>query len=253
MLRKTLAVAAVSLAFSVCSGGVSIAQDIFGSGASNSGRISWTGVTVGAHGGFLWGDTDWDGAPEYIAPPLPAAGSGPPNPDLEGGFLGAQIGYSQQLGNLVVGVEADISFSEIDDTKRDGNFITETTELEKFGTVRGKLGYAYGAWQPYVTGGFAWADVSFSQQCPFNAANGHCSRAGLYTRSDDASMNGWTIGGGLKYAASNNIIIGAEYLYIDFGDAKFDLGPPQNREPITAKWPLELKTDVVKLTVDYKF
>lgn len=245
MLRKIFTACAVSALVSVSSAGVSFAD---------GDSPSWTGITIGAHGGYLWGDTDFRGAPNYVPPPnLRRLDSGPPDPDLDGGFLGLQLGYNHQIGKLVVGVEADISFADIDDTVRDGNFITQTTELDRFGTVRAKLGYAYGAWLPYITGGYAWGDLSYSQTCPQGAAGGHCFRAGAYTRSDDDTTSGWTIGGGLKYAASNNIIIGAEYLYIDFGGAKFDLGAPQNNEPITAKWPLELKADVVKLTVDYKF
>lgn len=178
--------------------------------------------------------------------------SGPPDPDLEGGFVGLQLGYNHQLGKLVVGVEADISFADIDDTVRDGNFITQTTELERFGTVRAKLGYAHGSWLPYVTGGFAWADVSYSQTCPAGAQFGHCSRSGAYTRSDDTIMNGWTLGGGLKYAISEHFVIGAEYLHLDLGKDGFDFGSPVNREPVTAA-DLEIKADLVKVSVDYKF
>lgn len=119
--------------------------------------------------------------------------------------------------------------------------------------MRGRLGYAYGSWLPYVTGGYAWADVTFTQSCPFGAAGNHCGRAGGYTRSDESNADGWVLGGGLKYAINNHFSIGAEYLHLDLDGARFNLGAPQNNEPITAKWPLEIKTDLVKLSVDYKF
>lgn len=256
MLRKSLTAIAVVSSVSIGWSAAAVAGGLHGGSIKDEPverSFSWTGVTIGAHGGYLWGDTDFPGAPEYVPPPTNGRPSGPPNPELDGGFLGLQLGYNHQIGKIVVGVEADISFADINDTVRDGNFITQTTEFERFGTVRAKLGYALGSWLPYVTGGYAWSDVSYNQTCPQGASAGHCQATGQYSRTDEATTNGWTIGTGLKYAASDNIIIGAEYLYIDFGEAKFDLGGPQNGRAITANWPLEVTTDVVKLTVDYKF
>ena len=256
MLRKNLTAFAASIVISVGCSAAASAADLFAPSIKDEPierSFSWTGITVGAHGGYHWGDTDWEGAPEYIAPPLPAAGSGPPNPTLDGGLLGVQIGYNHQIGSLVLGVEADIAFSDINENLRDGNFITEKTELERLGTVRARLGYAVGSWLPYVTGGYAWADTTFTQTCPFGAVGNHCGRAGGYTRSDEDTADGWTIGGGVKYAINDHFIIGAEYLHMELDGARFDLGPPQNGEPITAKWPLEIEADLFKLAVDYKF
>lgn len=256
MLRKSSAVLAISIAFSVSCVSSASAADLYAPSIKDDPveRVStWTGVTIGAHGGYLWGDTDFPDAPNYVPPPVPRGVlSGPPDPNLEGGFLGAQIGYNHQFGKIVVGVEADISFADINDTVRDGNFITQTTELERFGTLRGRLGYAHGAWLPYVTGGLAWGDITYSQTCPQGAQFGHCSRSGAYTRSDDVTATGWTVGGGVKYAISEHFVVGAEYLHLDFGKEGFDFGPPVNGEPVRAA-DLEVKADVVKLSVDYKF
>ena len=166
--------------------------------------------------------------------------------------MGAQIGYNHQFGKLVVGVEADISFADLNDTVRDGNFITQTTEIERFGTLRGRLGYANGSWLPYVTGGFAWADLNYSQTCPQGAQFGHCSRSGAYTRSDDATATGWALGGGVKYAINEHFVVGAEYLRLELDKEGFDFGAPVNGEPVGAA-DLEIKADIVKLSVDYKF
>lgn len=256
MLRKKLSALAASIAISVGCSAVASAAELYAPSIKDEPierSFSWTGVTVGAHGGYLWGETDFPDAPNHVPSPVPAGvRSGPPDPDLEGGFAGLQLGYSHQLGKLVVGVEADISFADIDDTVRDGNFITQTTELERFGTVRAKLGYAHGSWLPYITGGYAWADVSYSQTCPQGAGAGHCQATGAYTRSDDATMSGWTLGGGIKYAINDHFIVGAEYLHLEFDQEGFDFGGPLGGRAITAA-DLEIQADIVKVAVDYKF
>lgn len=255
MLRKTFAAFAVSAVVSIGWSGAASAADLYAPSIKDEQierSFSWTGVTVGAHGGYQWGDGDFPDAPAYIPPPLNGRPSGPPNPELEGGLLGLQVGYNHQFGKLVVGVEADISFADIDDTVRDGNFITQTTEFERLGTVRAKLGYAHGSWLPYITGGYAWADVSYSQTCPQGAIAGHCSFTGEYTRSDDTTMSGWTLGGGIKYAINDHFILGAEYLHLEFDQESFDFGGPLGGRAITAA-DMEIEADIVKLAVDYKF
>jgi outer membrane immunogenic protein len=83
------------------------------------------------------------------------------NGDLSpsGGFGGGQIGYNWQgvlgLGSQwVLGVEADIQGSGIEDSAFGVN-----SSLNWFGTVRGRIGYAFGPTLIYGTGGFAFGEV----------------------------------------------------------------------------------------------
>ena len=80
---------------------------------------NWTGLHVGAHGGYGWGSNpitvDWSdpGALGGITAAV-AVGLIPVNfsSDMRGGIGGGQIGYDYQLSpNWVVGAEADFSFS----------------------------------------------------------------------------------------------------------------------------------------------
>ena len=65
------------------------------------------------------------------------------------------------------------------------------TTLDYIGTVRGRIGYAFGRWMPYVTGGLAWGHT----RALINDGSG--SIIGQY-------KPGWTAGLGLEFAVSGN-------------------------------------------------
>ncbi|HSI40589.1 MAG TPA: outer membrane protein [Xanthobacteraceae bacterium] len=150
--------------------------------------FDWTGFYLGANGGYGWGSG--------------SAYADQLGIKQDGWFGGGQLGVNYQFGNnVVLGAEADIAASDFQDSV-DG----VSSKLDYFGTVRGRLGYAFGNVLPYVTGGFAWGhnEVSFD---------------GL---SSDKTLTGWTAGAGLEYAVTNNWTVKAEYLYMDLGDAYYD-------------------------------
>ena len=152
--------------------------------------FTWTGFYVGVNAGYGWSNNDFDAVD--IA-----------DEDDDGGFVGgAQVGYNYQIGSFVVGLEGDIQYA---DFGRDGvfNFEDEDGEIlegefessDWFGTVRARAGVAFGQALIYGTGGFAFAD--------------------------DAT--GWTVGGGLEYAFTNNLSAKIEGLYVNLeNDDDFD-------------------------------
>ena len=220
---------------------------VLGAGSAFAGA-DWTGFYVGAHGGYTWIDTDYPGAPAHPA--------GPPRPDLESGIVGGQIGYNFQFDNVVVGGEADLSFSGIEETVRDGNYLTQTHSLNHFGSIRAKVGLALGSFLPYVTGGWAWADMDYNQTCPDPAAvvAGHCrAAAGFapYNNTTNETETGWVIGGGFAYMIDNNWSIKTEYLHYDFDDQGYDLGKTPSNKDLGVKT-LEHEFDVFKIAVDFK-
>jgi outer membrane immunogenic protein len=158
----------------------------------------WTGFYVGANVGYAWGEA------EVTA--LGATDSG----DYDGFVGGLQLGYNHQIGQFVVGLEVDAQLSgvEYDEAFAGG---TASSELTWFGTGRARVGYAFDRFLPYITGGFAWAqnDIDFT--------------VGGVTVSDDNNHFGWTVGGGLEAAVTENISVKAEYLYVALdGEDYFD-------------------------------
>ena len=88
------------------------------------------------------------------------------------GWEGFQAGYNYQAARVVYGVEADLTWTGQRDSFNftgtstpvqfeDFNY-QETTaaKLQYMGTVRGRIGYAFGEFLPYITGGLAWGRMA---------------------------------------------------------------------------------------------
>ena len=139
--------------------------------------FTWTGFYVGVNAGFGWSNDDFDS--------VDLADEGD-----DGGFVGgAQVGYNYQIGSFVVGLEGDIQYA---DFGREGAFVVDGTTYDVdnsdwFGTVRARAGVAFDRALIYATGGFAFAD----------------------------DANGWTVGGGVEYAFTNNLSAKIEGLYVN--------------------------------------
>ncbi|WP_068461697.1 outer membrane protein [Hyphomicrobium sulfonivorans] len=207
---------------------------------------NWSGLYLGAHGGYGWADTDYPGTPAHP--------TGAPRPDLEGSLVGGQVGYNHQINNIVLGVEADYSFTHMAETARDGNYITQDHELSGFGSIRGRLGFASGNWLIYGTAGWAWNRSSHNQTCPAGAQFGHCraAAAGPYNLSKSETETGWVYGAGVETAITENWSLRAEYLRYDFDSEGYNLGTAPSGVVIGTKT-LEHEVDVVRLGVNYRF
>jgi outer membrane immunogenic protein len=229
---KLFPLLAATVAFSATAQAADLGQaPIYGPG--------WTGFYIGAHGGYATADFDFH---------TPITGT--PSEKDKGGFGGIQAGYNWQgHSNFVVGLEADVSFGDLKDKVPDGNFIKETTEINAFGSARARLGYSFGRFLPYVTGGLSWADATLGETCPPGAQFGHCrpAAAGAYSLKDSEVFFGWTAGGGAEVAITPKVSLKAEYLYSDLGSQWFQFnGPASPRAP-------NLTIETVRAGINYHF
>lgn len=177
---------------------------------------NWTGFYVGLNGGYGW---------------VNSGGSGNPS-----GFVGGgQIGYNWQgMGSpFVLGLEADIQGADLDETVALGGGVTATTRSNAFGTVRGRIGYAFDRAMIYATGGWAYTRTSLDLSGP----------GGSISSSDWSS--GWTLGGGLEYAFAGPWSVKLEYLHVDSGDVTLTLGGA------TATGSYDM--DIVRAGLNYRF
>jgi outer membrane immunogenic protein len=184
---------------------------------------SWTGFYAGLNAGGTWGTGDTNVACLDTLPP-PSCGAAiasgafvtKMSPNLDGFIGGGQAGYNYQTGNLLLGVEADISWTSADGstsqtTSTAGiNFVTTVKQnLNWLGTARGRVGYATYDWLFYATGGLAFGDVSHSySNIASTGNNAIVSGAQVQT--------GWVVGGGGEYSLGHWSVTG-EYLYYDLG------------------------------------
>ena len=150
--------------------------------------FTWTGFYVGANAGYGWGNVNANGW----------ANVG----DLDGFVGGGQVGYNYQMGQFVLGVEADLQGADL---SSGNNLGLVNVKTEYFGTVRARVGVAFDRFMPYITGGWAYGNVK-------------TSIPGIGFSSDRSHTGGYAVGAGLEYAVTNNIIAGVEYLYVDLGE-----------------------------------
>ena len=156
--------------------------------------FSWTGFYIGAHGGGGWSTKEWfapDGFPEGSY-------------NLNGFLAGGQIGYNLQSGWVVVGIEADGSWTNLKGT---GICFTDercTSKVTALGTITGRIGGTVDHALLYIKGGGAWAREKHTDVFD-----------GFGTAS--STRWGWIIGGGVEYAFTPNVSGKLEYNYMDFG------------------------------------
>ena len=223
---------------------------------------SWTGLYLGAHAGYGWGNWDADlshssGAIHYNDPFNQANQSLGVSDNWLGGF---QAGYNHQFGSLIIGLEADVSWTGMD---AHGQFTTPApnhttwdidTSLDVFGTVRAKVGHTVSDnLLVYVTGGFAWGRVDARQATNWYAP---APPAEGGRTSGDVNHFGWALGAGAEWAISPNVSIQGQYLYVDLGKENYALNgtqKPNNNVPYTETFATDLDFHTVRIGVNYRF
>jgi high affinity Mn2+ porin len=185
----------------------------------------WTGFYLGGHFGSAWGNSDWSAS--TTAPPTAGVSGSlelfqPFDPFAETGsfFEGLQVGYNHMLpSRFVLGVEADASFPSFPNLAGisiggTSTFFSPTLGAESYsetvvhsGTLRGRLGYAPGAWLFYATAGFAW---TYDQLTLTQLANGTMESA-FHWRL------GWAAGAGVEAPVAPHWTMKLEYLLADYG------------------------------------
>lgn len=158
--------------------------------------FTWTGPYIGIQGGFAWANAgfrhDFDVFESHSS-------------NFDGGLLGGLIGYNWQTGSFVFGAEADINKVWNDQTFDVGRFDVDVGS-DYLASIRARAGYAWDRALLFATGGVAFTGVSADATIDgidFSASQ---------------SFTGWTIGGGVDYAFTDNWIGRLEYRFYDFGN-----------------------------------
>ncbi len=159
--------------------------------------LSWTGFYIGAHVGAGWGTIETE---------VPGGGFALASGTVNGFLGGGQIGYNWQTGPIVIGVEADVSVTNIKGTTPCliGILVCER-KTDWMSTFAGRLGFIADRALIYVKGGAAWANF-----------NHDTSIAGFNVASADHDQWGALIGTGVEYAFASNWSAKIEYNFIKF-------------------------------------
>ena len=183
---------------------------------------SWTGFYLGGHVGAGWGTTEV----ELNSVTVTGAGLGgiglggfaiPIAQTQTNGFLGGiQGGFNWQLASwAVVGVEADVSWTDIKGSSPCIAIFSCRTSHDWIATVAGRFGVTYDRAMFYVKGGVAWAQSEYSASLNLPGV------VAINLINSDTRV-GALFGTGIEYAFLPNWSAKVEYNYIDFGTETYN-------------------------------
>lgn len=214
---------------------------------------NWTGIYVGGHAGYGVGMKDWPS----MNPRL--------DYDVRGFLGGGQVGVNQQIGNLLIGIEADASWADIKGSQTIvlGSLSNPTTHvastrIDRLATVAGRLGLVQDRWLVYVKAGAAWAHENHAVRSTASLA----TLGGPLTISSAAAATetrlGPVLGFGAEYALWGNWSFKSEYNYLHLltGTARFtgtQSLPPFIVGPTNFDANIKQAFHFVKLGVNYRF
>ncbi len=239
----------------------------------------WTGFYAGIHLGAAWVDHNNDHN-TFFDNCLKGCGSN--NDPVSVGtdfdnkgnneataFGGGQFGYNWMpygWTSVVLGLEVDIdgvggnnertafanTYDATGTTLTGINAVTVKTEGGFAGDVTGRLGWTWGPAMIYAKGGFAWLESKLSVRASTFDVGG---AGGLATAnwSNDNTLTGWTVGGGVEWLLSPNWSVKVEYLHFDFNGDNHNWSPTFNDTNFNNSWNFknDITVDTVKLGVNY--
>jgi outer membrane immunogenic protein len=225
--------------------------------------FNWTGFYVGGFGGYKHSnvDVDLDLGGDWITNGLDIKHSiedhGTGSLDADGAEAGGLIGYNYQWHCWVFGLEGDGGYLWLRNSDSTGSFIPTGGSLHRdietsfktryLFTFGPRLGYAFGRWLPYVTGGLAVGDLGFSQEL---------HDVEIFFReggSTDETHAGWMVGSGLQYALNDHWSVRAQYQYVDLGSVSFSYSGSAGFEGYTGSSAASLKEHNASFAIMYKF
>jgi outer membrane immunogenic protein len=184
-------------------------------------ECNWTGFYIGINVGGQFGHSENKDLDDYWRRDKPWGY------DESGVIAAGQVGYNFQWHWIVLGIEGDLGYMNLDGrgvehpsdrfTPPNGggpNFGSSDSDF--FTTIRGRLGFAFGHWLFYGTGGGIGVNYETRMDDDPEGLHGH----------EQNFDWGWTGGGGIEYMLGCHWSIRAEYL-------RFEL----DRQDFSGVWP----------------
>jgi outer membrane immunogenic protein len=195
----------------------------------------WTGLYIGGNGGWGWSHACWN---QVLAGVSITDGC----KDISGGLLGGQLGFRQQWGSWVFGVEAQGNWADLNGSTTSivNPLVTETFRIRALGLFTGQVGYAWDAALLYFKGGAAVTSGRFDASLGGAVSSLNVTRAG------------GSAGIGFEYAFAPNWSAGVEYdhLFMAKGSVNFPLFNPVLPGAATQ---FTQDVDIFTVRVNYRF
>jgi outer membrane immunogenic protein len=179
--------------------------------------FTWSGVYLGGQIGYAW-DTDnvsFSGTDNALNLANGSFGEGP-----QGDIGGAHVGYNLQTNRWVLGLEGSVDGTSLRKTvvvpladfAQTGS-LTASANAGVQGSVRGRIGIAWDRVLLYGTGGVALTSFNTS----YTDTTGFFTGVPGTNATISVTRAGYTFGGGIEYAVTDNWSVPAEYRYSNFG------------------------------------
>lgn len=209
--------------------------------ASPASAQSWSGIYIGAHGGYAWSDVNWSNLNDGTAlTVLSTSGFTSPNQSysLNSVIGGGQFGIQHQFGTWVLGGEISVSGGKKLKDRHPaagpaGTFVAGNddvaveTNISWLTLATARLGYSFGNWMAYAKAGYAGADVGTDLFDNVGPTSGNWTTSKWH--------NGWTLGAGAEFKWLQNAVVGLEYNYINLQSATHAGFDTQRNGIISAK------------------
>jgi outer membrane immunogenic protein len=243
-----------------------VQSDTDWSGVYFGGSVGYSNATTKFNDGMLLdrvtGHSALIGTDPALSAALRNAASGVPNAFLFSGRnqsgvmnFGGFLGINYQSDDMVLGLEADYTrgrmkgdrsgtasgtigpYLNVTGTANRTDSWTATTssnvEVQDFGTIRARAGYAHGNFLPYVTAGIAWVRASHEQRTTVGGTFSETNFApvpvtttgamvvnpsALRTGAKQKFHFGYALGAGVDVALSRNIFFRAEAIHSRISD-----------------------------------
>jgi outer membrane immunogenic protein len=244
--------------------------------------FNWTGLYVGADIGGAWGRSTTSSPltndpgcfvtilPCYLPSALTDINSQSAQRQSSSSVIGGfEAGYNLQLGYFVVGGETDISLYRMHGNNLASapftgypvqargttpSYYNEVNSDWLF-TARGRLGFTpMTNLLVYGTGGVAITNLRHGTQ--YNEGIFPGTSAGTETSTSSGTVTGAVYGGGLEWAWTNNWLVKAEYLHVNFGSVTSAPSPVMVLGAASGSvftHNASLNADILRFGVDYKF
>lgn len=242
------------------------ASRAFAADVAEPSAYDWSGPYVGLTAGYAWGSADGsveippDTEIDELAAEL-AEDVLDGNTKADGFNGGLTLGFNHQIDNLVLGIEGDASFLDLDgsrEAERPGFGAArgrDELKADFLATLRLRAGLALDQTLVYLTGGGAYTDAKVRRDLDWSFVSGCPDAGGDYERchSGNAEFDiGWTIGAGIEQALASNLSLKIEYLYADFGKEEFATENPEV-EGQTMRHSFDLDMHIVRAGVNLRF
>jgi len=211
---------------------------------------TWSGPFLGANVGYSWGSADVKDTDGGVAP-------GPFSYAPSGFVGGAQAGYNFQFDRIVVGLEGDVGYLDLNGSSKlpssDPNYHQDITlGGGVYGDITGRIGVLVTPVSLlYVKGGYALFDGEALQ----------ATTKSYYDKTGTDTFSGFVIGGGLEQKLTDSLSLKIEFQHFDFGSEgghqtkARDGGETDDGTPIGSMFhnTTDLTAETIKVGLNYKF